>query len=318
MEGFSGAQTPCVSSGSSTSSASSPYGPPIATYPMPALPLQYMMWGHYPQFYNAMLAREMSGEADDYGSITPPTPTEAFKVSDLLGMANSALYSSPKKRTADNSGSPDVSSLNSPMKKMKVKNDGMTTAEESGTSYFGDASNSEAFSDGSQASEDEQHYTPFYWSLLPDFMSGMNYYNPDMNEMLANYATAPTKKDLEEIVGESDLKTLLENSYKFLPKNDEGKLADKVESVEDSLVVAECVSSLDSQSNEAEVTSSQQKEPFSLPTLDSLLQIGDNTILTINSAMLDVQNTVEVVTSEDTTTALEEGSEEAPSITVPA
>ncbi len=299
VEGLGGPPISCANS-SSSSSTSSPYGP-IATY-MPALPLQYMMWGHYPQFYNAMFAKEMSSDADEYANLplTPPTPTEVYKVTDDIRMGINGV-NSPKKRLSEES--PDVASLNSPMKKMKVKKNGVeVAAEDIGTSYLGDISNNETVSDCSQMSEEEVQYGQMYWPMLPDLLNSLNYYNHDMCEALSNYST-PTKADLEQMVGDSDLKTLLENSYRYLPNSEETAAAtddDNQSYTEDSPEVVECAASQDCQEIESEVPSGQ-KQPSFFPSLDSLLQIGDHTIMSLSSAMLDIQNTVEVVTAEDNT-----------------
>ena len=320
FEGFSGAQTPYGSSSSSNSSPS-PYNGSVAAYAMP-VPFQYLMW-HYPQLCSTLLAREMCNDSEDYSSMpmTPPTDAEMEKFSDHTGMRPDGGISSPKKRHSD---TPDVSCLTSPLKRMKVHKDGLFTGEENRSSYFADISNNEMFLEGSPASGDDMQYAPLFFPIPPDFLSNLNYYSNDGNEALANL-TAQARKDLDQLVGESDLRALLENSYRFLPKNGEAIAAkdnnstltneERLALTNDCPEVVECMSSLDFENGESEVSSSQQKQPFCLPRLDSLLQLGDSTILTISSAMLDIQNTVEVLTAEDHTIVEENGEGNVSTIT---
>lgn len=314
-----GTTPPCQYSSSSSSSTPSPIGNPMAAYAMP-LPYQYMMWGHYAQFYNSMLSREVSAGnaafnvAPQMIPVTAATSVKVLSSSDTSAeVLNDEIQNTLQKKRAPSQtnarSSPDVTYLNSPLKRMKTGDGSFLTGgmpDENVSSYFADISSNEIFSDSDQATDDEMHRSNMHATPLPLTINQQRK-ESDGSVPLSNLSPQ-AKKGLEIIVGDSDLSALLTNGYKSIAEaaktaevkhnNDNNARSLEKESIGGKEEV-ECVSSMDFHDIDTRVSSSQ-KDPYYLPRLDSLLHIGDDTIMSIKTAMnLDIQGTVEVMTTND-------------------
>ena len=308
---------PCQHSSSSGSSTPSPLGNSMATYAMP-VPYQYMMWGHYAQFYNSMLSKEMSA-SNEFNGIPPMIPAGTTSVKILSSsdasadVVNGDIQSSLQKKRAPNQKnarrSPDVACLNLPPKRMKPREGSLLAAsmpDKNISSYLADISSNDIFSDSDQATDDEIHHSNMHATPLPLTTNQQRKQSEEITPL--SNLSPQEKKGLEKIVGDSDLSVLLTNGYKSITKvakTAEVNISDEnnTHSLENKLVgckeEVECVSSMDFHDIDSRVSSSQ-KDPYYLPRLDSLLHIGDDTIMSIKTAMnLDIQGTVEVRTAND-------------------
>lgn len=307
IEGFNQTPPPCSPSPSTTASTPSPLNNPMAAY---AMPLPFMMWGHYAQFCNNMLSRETSTSKESFNGVPQMIPVAATSVkvpscSDPCTEAlNSGVQRTPQKKRAQNQAktrnSPDVACLNSPLKRMKVEEGGFlvgSVPDENVSSYFADVSSNEIFSDSDQATDDEIQGTPLPLTSL-SLQTNQHRKESGESSPLSNLSPQ-ARNNLDQIAGDSDLNALLTNGFKSIITK-AAKTTNVVNEHTQSKVVSngysaeevECVSSMDFHDIDSMVSSSQ-KDTYYLPRLDSLLHIGDDTIMSIKTAMnLDVHASI--------------------------
>lgn len=332
-----------MANSSSNSSEASPAGsmaaatlfPHYQQYAMP-MPFPYILGGQYPpQMYNCSpSATDPHGKdnttAQKLMSAPSPLSVKILSSSDQVEKPNcteSEAQDICRRRNLKtkhfSSGNfsyncPDVAGLSSPLKRMKVV-DGISMdkslADDSISAYFADVSANSTCSDD-ETEENEE---------VSSIMSLLQ--NREMGFSGLNQISFKEKESLEKIAGTSDLGLLLSNGLESLTAK-EGKMAcSGVQSppppppttcAETKYVFSangDCVSvtAMDMHDIDAKVTSSQE-DTYYLPSLDSLLNIGEDTIVTMKAAMnLDIQGVVEIATEEDSCKDLQ--SQEAHSCT---
>lgn len=304
---------------SSSSSDVSPMAehsfPHYPQYAMP-IPFPYMLGSQYPQQVYNCGPYDAQGEKD--GSVTqnvitmpPPLSVKVLSSSDqaeLTGVPDMTEtgYCVRKhvkgKRYSSSDFScmcSDVSSLSSPLKRMKVVDNSILTerADDSISAYFAD------ISANSDEDAEENEEVSSIMSLL--LKSKQRQYAP-LAEF--NHMSTKEKQDLEQLAGTSDLDSLLNKGLESLTAaKEEQRLGINLQSppptnLETKYIYSEdCagVTAMDMHDISAKITSSQE-DNYYLPSLDSLLSMGEDTILTIKAAMnLDIQGVVEIATEED-------------------
>ena len=315
---------------SSNSSEASPVGsmattlfPHYQQYAMP-MPFPYILGGQYSQMYNCSPSATTDAQNKDGTAqklMTPPSPL-AVKILSSSGPVEKAYGAESEsqdvcrrknlKTKHYSSGNfsyncPDVAGLSSPLKRMKVA-DGISMdkslADDSVSAYFADVSANSTCSD--DEAEDNEEV-----SSIMSLLQGRQ--NREMGFTGLNQISFKEKESLEKITGTSDLSLLLSNGLESLTAK-EGKIAQMpctgVQSPPPPTTCAEtkyvfsangdCVSvtAMDMHDIDAKVTSSQE-DNYYLPSLDSLLNIGEDTIVTMKAAMnLDIQGVVEIATED--------------------
>lgn len=309
-----------VANSSSSSSDASPATlyPQYPQYAMP-MPFPYILGGQYPQMYNCSpYVYDAAQGKDNKLANVPPLSVKVLSSSEQVEKVETDGVSQRKNARGKHYNGddysclcPGVSSLSSPLKRMKVVDNGVlmegSTAEDSISAYFADVSANTTCSDD-DAEENEE--VSSIMSLL--LKSKQDQHTKDARLHLAglNHISAKEKEDLEQIAGTNDLTSLLNNA---MAAKDTRRLSTDVQSPpptscnevssetkyifnEDSCAG---VSAMDMHNINAKVTSSQEDNYF-LPSLDSLLNMGEDTIVTMKAAMnLDIQGVVEIATAED-------------------
>lgn len=303
---------PAVNSSSSSSDVS-----PMAThlfphYAMP-IPFPYMLGTQYPPMVNNCGPYDAQGEKDGSAAQNLITPLSVKVLSssdqaEITGVPETDDACARKNMKGKHYSSSDfscmcsnnVSSLSSPLKRMKVEDDSVLTerADESISAYFAD------ISANSDEDAEENEEVSSIMSLL--LKSKQRQYTP-----LADMSTKE-RQDLEQLVGTSDLDSLLNKGLESLTAaKGEQRLGTDVQSppptngkeaLETKYIYSEdCagVTAMDMHDISTKVTSSQE-DSYYLPSLDSLLNMGEDTIVTMKAAMsLDIQGVVEIATEED-------------------
>ena len=320
-----------LNTSSSSSSSTSPLNQKGANFPsyfqqyaIP-FPIQYM----YPQMYNFSGNGCVTGSSGAAPKNAAPklaeTSIKVLSSSDQMergGEPQDMNDITKGKHQNDMDSYPEITSLSSPLKRLKVADDGGSLAadELNISAYFADVS---ANGIGSDEDVDESEE-------LPDFMSFLLKSNQQEESDFGHSAnldnfTLEERKNLEELAGNSDLRALLcadlENSKNC--KKDESvhieadpgsTYLSSIPNIKNNDEIPKenhnymnngeksengCITSVDLHDIDSTVTSSRQDNYF-LPSLDSLLHLGDNTIVTIKTAMnLDIQGVVEVSTEDD-------------------
>lgn len=319
-----------INNSSSNSSEVSPVGsmattlfPHYQQYAMP-MPFPYILGGQYPQVYSCSPSATDPHSKDNTAQklIAAPSPLSVriLSSSDQVEKPNGTESESQDvcqrknlKTKHYSSGNfsyncPDVAGLSSPLKRMKVI-DGISMdkslADDSISAYFADVSANSTCSD--DETEDNEEV-----SSIMSLLQGRQ--NKEMGFSGLNQISFKEKETLEKIAGTSDLGLLLSNGLESMATK-EGKMAQRscsgVQSppprpttcAETKYVFSangDCVSmtAMDMHDIDAKVTSSQE-DTYYLPSLDSLLNIGEDTIVTMKAAMnLDIQGVVEIATED--------------------
>lgn len=311
-----------VNSSSSSSDASPMSAQLFPHYPQYAMPMPfpYILGSQYPQVYNC--ADQESDVPHTFVPMPPPLSVKVLSSSDQVELPPGAVEmidcdggcvrknAAGKRCNGDYSSCPstDIASLSSPMKRMKVI-DGQgvlmerSAADDSISAYFADISANSTCSDD-DAEENEE---------VSNIMSSLSKQRCHLENLpLAGlkYISIQEKKNLEQIAGTSDLESLLNKGLESLVAKNAQRLNSGVQSPpppgcnelpETKYVYSEdcsVVSTMDMHDIGAKVTASQE-DCYFLPSLDSLLNIGEDTIVTIKAAMnLDIQGVVEIATEE--------------------
>lgn len=323
-----------MNNSSSSSTNSSPSAvphqlpvPPFLQYAMP-MPIHYMFGGHYPHFYGfdpsggtvAQNGTDMFQKIPETVKILSSSTGggEVGKNGIWVGheVGNNASQNHSKEeirrgKHQNNSCSySDVANLSSPLKRMKVLDDG-AKADESLSAYFADVSSNNTCSD------DEEEKNKILPSIMSLFLKSAQ--QNDHNTLasafpLADLSHISTKdrEDLEGIAGTSDLGTLLNDGFESLAvKNMECKVDSANQQVSPSASKEQTgtgaakggaggdVNSVGTKDSRVKATSCTRQENYYLPSLDSLLHIGDDTIVNLKTALnLDIQGVVEVATED--------------------
>lgn len=332
---YEGIDQSAVANSSSSSSDASPMGahmfPHYPQYAVP-MPFPYMLGSQYPQMYSCGPYDASIGDKDGTGAqnlvaMPPPMSVKMLSSSDPMnlpggsGTTTEADDAGARKNSIGkryNSGDfssmyTDVSSLSSPLKRMKVGDSSILSdrADENNISaYFADIS---ANSTGSDEDVEENEEVSSIMSLL---MKPKQRENTDNLVPLAdlNHISSREKQDLEQLVGVNDLDSLLNKGLESLAAKEMQRLdlGDQLQSppapichetVETKYMYSEdCggMTAMDMHDINSKVTSSQE-ESYYLPSLDSLLNMGEDTIVTMKTAMnLDIQGVVEIATEDGT------------------
>lgn len=322
-----------VSNSSSSSSNSSPMNPMTAMlshYPQYAMPVpfHYILGGQYPQMYCSCApnAGDIHCDSTAQKSITsaPVSSVKVLSSSEFVenaGVSNNVILGESlqngvgrksditrkgkhQNRNSDLYTYPDVASLSSPLKRMKVMDDrGMLAADESISAYFADVSANSTCSDDDT---DENEEVSNIMSLL---LKSNQHQRKEAHLPLAglDHISTQEKESLEKITGTSDLGALLSNGLESIAARGTQKQDSVLKSLtsdinkhnlKDKLSFGEECATMEMCDIDSKV-SSAQVESYYLPSLDSLLSIGEDTIVTIKAAMnLDIQGVVEVATEE--------------------
>ena len=296
--------------------------PPYHQYAMP-IPFHYFLGSQYPHMYSAAgLAGDYSQPgSEDAAPKLPATQPVSVKVLSSSNQVNgkgesiiqpeSQMQKSDVRRrkhhsNTDYSYGHSIASLSSPLKRMKVIDEQERTADESISAYFADVSANSTCSDDDDAEENEEVSNIMSLLLKSEQQRRRNTTLP-----LAGLGriTRKEKEDLEEITGTSDLGALLNSGLETLKANG-GKTTACHNSTAQSPPPDICsenyvfsdghvgVTSMDVHDIDSAVTASQQDNYF-LPSLDTLLNIGEDTIITMKAAMnLDIQGVVEIATED--------------------
>lgn len=307
-----------VNSSSTSSSDASPMAghlfPHYPQYAMP-MPFPYILGSQYPQVYNCNPydAQEGKDSSATHKLVTMPPPM-SVKVLTSSGdvvetgdacerrNANGKHHSSGDFSYACS----DVASLSSPLKRMKVM-DANGGTDDSISAYFADVSANSTCSDD-DAEENEE--VSNIMSLLLKSKQGQHTEHLPLAGLY--HISTREKLDLEQLAGTSDLDSLLNKGLESLSAKGARGLGCGVQSppplicteapeLETKYIYSEdCggVTAMDMHDISAKITSTQD-DSYYLPSLDSLLTIGDDTIVTIKAAMnLDIQGVVEIATEE--------------------
>ena len=319
-----------MANSSSSSSDASPMGahmfPHYPQYAVP-MPFPYMLGSQYPQMYGCGPYDAATGEKDGTGAqnliaVPPPMSVKVLSSSDPVDLsggqgateADDACERKNPKGKRYNSGDfssmyTDVSSLSSPLKRMKVAENSILSerADDSISAYFADISANSTCSD-EDAEENEE-----VSSIMSLLMKSKQSENTDNLLPLAefNHMSSREKQDLEQIAGVSDLDSLLNKGLESLAAKEMQRLdtAGNLQSPPPPICETkymyneDCggMTTMDMHDISAKVTSSQE-ENYYLPSLDSLLNMGEDTIVTMKTAMnLDIQGVVEIATEDGNT-----------------
>ena len=311
-----------LSNSSSSSSANSPHNPMGPSWFFPQfpqyarpVPIQYIYGSQYPHLYGFSppgFGPNVAQHNNENMVMEPPVSVKVLSSSDQvekeeLASTNEKHHFSSQngisaktgKHQKDSGSFSEVTNLSSPLKKMKVIDDGSRierVGDESISAYFADVSANSTCSDG-EAEEDED---------LPSIMSIFNQQRrKERSFPLAELCHISTqeKENLEEMAGTTDLSALLIDGFESITDN----------SIKEAVSYTDCnkpstnlpcsekcgpVSSVDMHDIDIRAVSTQQ-DSYYLPSLDSLLHMGDDTIVTLKAAMnLEIQGVVEVATEE--------------------
>lgn len=227
---------------------------------------------------------------------------------------------------------PNVAGLTSPLKRMKVMDDSLQhhdrSADDSVSAYFADVSANSTCSDEDDANENEEV------SSIMSLLLKSNHQNRQQQQQqqqqlqqeeetfLPLTQISPKQREsLEQIAGTNDLGTLLSNgldSYnnKLSPKkasdSDDTAHPTSAELAADKLACSSGIPAMDMPDDvDAKAAVSAQVDSYYLPSLDTLLNLGEDTIVTLKAAMnLDIQGVVEIAT-ENSSRELESASNSA-------
>lgn len=324
-----------MSNSSSSSSNASPMGSMAASllshyhqYAMP-LPFHYFLGNQYPQAYSQHLSATESPNNKDTAQKLMPTTTPSVSIKVLtssdqvenaeicheLDESQDSCQSHDIKRGRHQNSSsfswhyPDVAGLTSPLKRMKVMDDSMLlekAADESISAYFADVSANSTCSDDDN---DENEEVSSIMSLL--MKTNQQRLNMETGLPLAELSRISNeeKVTLEQLTGTSDLGTLLNNGLQSLAVQGKTRLNQDSDNTllspdsctevsKDDCTYNDGITAMDMHDIDSKVTSSQE-DIYYLPSLDSLLNIGEDTLVTIKAAMnLDIQGVVEIATEE--------------------
>lgn len=303
--------------------------PPYPQYAMP-FPFPYFLGGQYPMYSPGGVTGGQHQNSDDpppkLVTARHPVSVKVLSSSDQVKEASASNTHLPQKGIGGGSGGAkkgrhqsnsdyssygynNVASLSSPLKKMKVLNGQAATekrgaVDESISSYFADVSANGICSDEDDAEENAE--VSNIMSLLSQQHSAATPALADLGQI-----TTKEKEDLEQITGTSDLSTLLSSGLESMKAR--GTLRNSFTSQspppdfipepqqEKFLFSDDCtgITSMDVNDIDTKVATAQE-DNYYLPSIDSLLNIGDGTIVTMKAAMnLDIQGVVEVVTVDD-------------------
>ncbi len=311
-----------TSSGSPNASPMAPGGinaqflPHFPQYAMP-VPIRYVFSGQYPSsMYNLPNSTGAGGSGGGDTTITnealqnsteavtqpqmhaPMYCVRVLSSSDKMERDDNVVTEAcgnstqPRKHQYHSRNDSNVSDLNSPLKRMKVMDSNQREENESVSAYFADVSTNSTCSDDGKTEGHE--------ATVSNIMSLLS------KHQFSNISDLE-KRSLDEIVGKSDLSVLLSNGFSsketsageiMTPGGQQGHDADPKppplppnEAPDD-----QCEVVLRDYSTQQNANSNNS---YYLPSLDSLLDMGDDTILTIKTAMnLEIQGVVEVATDD--------------------
>jgi hypothetical protein len=280
-------------------------------YPQYAVPMPfpYMLGSQYPQVYNCG-PYDGQGEKDGgaqnmNASGAPPMSVKVLSSSNQVevppgGVVTGAATETDERKKRNSNGDysyvSEVSSLSSPLKRMKVADNSVLTdrPDDSISAYFADVS---ANSD-EDAEENEE-----VSNIMSLFQQRQHAKNLPLAEL--NHISRKEKQELEQYAGTSDLDSLLNKGLESLaakemlqspPPPSCNEATDTKYFYSDD---SGGMTVLDMHDISTRVAPSQE-ESYYLPSLDSLLNMGEDTIVTMKTAMnLDIQGVVEIATEDD-------------------
>ena len=263
-----------------------PHNNPIAGYAMP-LPYQYMMWNQYAQFYNNALTMDTCSNKEGLnGSQKKPAPAKVKSSSDpYVEVFNGYTRRKRPLNQRDTRSSPDVTCLNSSLKTMKVERGFLTEEipDENLSSYFADISSNDILSDSDKATNNGVKGNKINAAPLQckenegsNHFSGLNFQEKRSSDKIAGY------KSVAETVKTTDADCVNKKVVSFDPKEE--------------MDYVPCMDLHDIDPS----NSSNERDPYYLPRLESLLKIGDETLLSIQTSMnLDINDNVGVRIGKD-------------------
>lgn len=296
--------------------------PPYHQYAMP-VPFHYFLGSQYPHMYSTMTGDHSqlgNEDAVPKQTATEPVSVKVLSSSNQVNIKGESIMpselqehkSDARRRKHQSStdyscyGYNSVASLSSPLKRMKVIDDQERSAEESISAYFADVSANSTCSDDDDAEENEEVSSIMSLLLKSEQQQRQNTALPLAG---LGHITTKEKKDLEEITGASDLGALLNSGLETM-KARGGKTTASHNSTAQSPPPDICsenyifndgrvgVTSMDVHDIDSTVATSREDSYF-LPSLDSLLNMGEDTIITMKAAMnLDIQGVVEIATED--------------------
>ena len=296
-------------------------------YAMP-VPFHYFLGNQYPQMYAPTVAGDCGRGREEMMPklvAAQPVSVKVLSSSDQVNATGASILTSEchdnsqKSRDAK-SGKHDypyagysVASLSSPLKRMKVIDDPAAmerSADESMSAYFADVSANSTGSDDDDAEENAEVSSIMSLLLKPEQRQQHDTALP-LAEL--GHITTKEKENLEQITGASDLSALLSSGLEAMKarggemvvarnSNAQSPPPDICSEIpQDKYIFTdECagITPVDMHDIDAKVTTSQEDSYF-LPSLDSLLNLGEDTIVTMKAAMsLDIQGVVEIATEE--------------------
>ena len=201
----------------------------------------------------------------------------------------------------------NVAGLTSPMKRMKVMDDSLLldgSMDNNISAYFADVSANSTCSDEEDGNENEEVSNIMSLLLNSNQPHAQQQQQQENSSYLPltelNQLPAKERESLEQLAGTSDLRTLLSGgfeSYMSPPSRQENGQNGFGEISPDKFTYDSAISAIDMQGMDIKLTSAQ--EDSYLPSLDTLLSAGDDTIFTLKAAMnLDIQGVVEIATEE--------------------